>query len=87
LNTFGASYTLDNTPFALHIHAAGSGTHLSHLSVKNGSNEFGPPVVPESAIPDPLWEELVNGLNRAAENPRQIGLERRAGTAAPGRRW
>jgi hypothetical protein len=87
-NTFGASYKLDNTPYVLHLHVAGSGTHLSAMSVKSERNERGKSIVPNGWLEDTtLGNALKDSVGQAAENPRQIGLDRRDGIAATGRTW
>ncbi len=40
--TYGFSYDLDNSPFAVHLHTAGSGTILSAVSIKSRADEHGP---------------------------------------------
>jgi hypothetical protein len=84
-NTFGASYTLNNSPFVVHIHSAGSGTILSAMSIKWLANEHGKSVLSDRQIPDPVKDALTDGMARSAESPRQIGLDRRAGVRAPRR--
>jgi hypothetical protein len=39
--TYGFSYDLDNSPFAVHLHTAGSGTILSAVSIKSRADEHG----------------------------------------------
>ena len=88
-NTFGASYNLVNTPFVVHIHAAGSGTILSALSVKKGASETGKSVIPNGWFKgEPTLDEaLRDRIARAPENPRTIALDRRDNIQAPGRSW
>jgi hypothetical protein len=75
--TYGLSYDLTNTPLAVHLHSAGSGTMITAVSLKKRSDEYGQAVVFVKSLSSKapsLLEKLVADIHAHEDSPRNVVL-------------
>lgn len=73
--TYGLSYDLTNTPLAVHLHSAGSGTMITAVSLKRRDNEYGQAVVfvkTLSSRAPSLLSKLVADIHAHEDSPRNV---------------
>jgi hypothetical protein len=73
--TYGLSYDLNNTPLAVHLHSAGSGTIITAVSLKLRSDEYGQAVVFVKSISSKapsLLANLVADIKAHGDSPRNV---------------
>lgn len=73
--TYGLSYDLNNTPLAVHLHSAGSGTMITAVSLKLRSNEYGQAIVFVKSLSSKapsLLANLVADIKAHGDSPRNV---------------
>lgn len=72
-NSYGFSYSLENSPYAVHIHTAGSGTNVTAVSIKSRANELGYALIRAQDIADDLKARIVEDVVRSGrDSPKEI---------------
>lgn len=79
--TYGFSYDLRDTPLAVHVHTAGSGTIITGASLKLRSDEYGDAFIPVwmLAKENTLANAIIAGVAGSSEDPRSSIAEIKAG--------